>query len=269
MKIMTSKLVMLRWLVALAVAVMVSGCILPPPWMRELDPWALTNMTPDERPAEEIDWIEFEVEVSEHVKRVVVHNIAYANAKRSCNAWALGKGGSLAIGEGSTRHIRSDIDMNLSRKGAGFYVGKTLMPLNKYLPGYCDWRQNQSILSARFYLERESDIIKEDEWGGAVFSPTFILSNNCIDSEWLDATHISYCLSSAENEVIFPNVDNHCSKRLGAGEETKSNPLEARMANPVIVNGEYAYKKYINGRIRILVTPTVEKIKFVYNCNQN
>ena len=169
MKIMTSKLALLRWLVALAVAVMVSGCILPPPWMRELDPWALTNMTPDERPAEEIDWIEFEVEVSEHVKRVVVHNIAYANAKRSCNAWALGKGGSLAIGEGSTRHIRSDIDMNLSRKGAGFYVGKTLMPLNKYLPGYCDWRQNQSILSARFYLERESDIIKEDEWGGQFF----------------------------------------------------------------------------------------------------
>ena len=105
MKIMTSKLVLLRWLVGLAVAVMVSGCILPPPWMRELDPWALTNMTPDERPAEEIDWIEFEVEVSEHVKRVVVYGIVYNNGNRSCDSWALDKGGSLLLGEGSSKFI--------------------------------------------------------------------------------------------------------------------------------------------------------------------
>ena len=84
-----------------------------------------------------------------------------------------------------------------------------------------------------------------------------------------DRTHISHCLESKENEIVFTNVDNHCSKRLGAGGETRYNPLEARMANPIIVNGEYAYKKYINGRIRLLVTPTVKKIKFIYNCNQD
>ena len=265
---MTKKLALLRWLVGLAVAVMVSGCILPPPWMRELDPWALTNMTPDERPAEEIDWIEFEVEVSEHVKRVVVHNLPYANAKRSCNRWR-GIGGSLAIGEGSSRNIRSDLDMNLSRNGAGLYMGKMLVPRNKYLPGYCDWRPRSKILSAIFHLTGKSETIKEDEWGGGVFSPSLILYANCTDSYWYDKTHISYCLESKENEIVFTNVDNHCSKKLGAGGETRYDPLEARMANPIIVNGRYAYKKYINGRIRLLVTPTVERIKFIYNCNQD
>ena len=269
MKIITRKLALLRWVMALAVAVMVSGCILPPPWMRELDPWALTNMTPDERPAEEIDWIEFEVEVSEHVKRVEVRGVSYANAKRSCNRWDLGKGGSLAIGEGSTRHIWPKTDINISKNHAGFFAGSILMPRNKYLPGYCDWRPNSRILSTRFYLMGKNENPEKDEWGGGVFSPSLILYANCTDSYWYDRTHISHCLESKENEIVFTNVDNHCSKRLGAGGETRYNPLEARMANPIIVNGEYAYKKYINGRIRLLVTPTVEKIRFVYNCNQN
>ena len=170
MKIITRKLALLRWLVALAVAVMVSGCILPPPWMRELDPWALTNMTPDERPAEEIDWIEFEVEVSEHVKRVVVHNIAYANAKRSCNKWALGKGGSLYLGEGSTRHLMSDVDINLSKDYSDFYAGRQLMPRNKYFSGYCGWRPTTGIISARFHLIGNDEQRKEDEWGGSFFT---------------------------------------------------------------------------------------------------
>ena len=146
------KLALLRWLVGLAVVVMVSGCILPPPWMRELDPWALTNMTPDERPAEEIDWIELEVEVSEHVKRVVVHNLPYVNWKRSCNRWALGKGGSLAIGEGSTRRIRPEIEINFSKNDSGLYVSKQSIPLNKYLPGYCDWRPSRRMIWVKFYL---------------------------------------------------------------------------------------------------------------------
>ena len=127
MKIMTRKLALLRWLVGLVVAVMVSGCILPPPWMRELDPWALTNMTPDERPAEEIDWIEFEVEVSEHVKRVVVYGIVYNNGNRSCDSWALNKGGSLLLGEGSSKFIVPSVEISLYKNSRGLYVGSQLM----------------------------------------------------------------------------------------------------------------------------------------------
>ena len=265
MKIITRKLALLRWLGGLVVAVMVSGCILPPPWMRDLDPWALTNMTPDERPAEEIDWIEFEVEVSEHVKRVVVNNIPYANWKRSCNKWR-GIGGSLYIGEGSARDIRPKLDMNLSRRDAGFYIGKILVPRNKYLPGYCEWRPTSASLSASFYLVNKHEARKEDEWVGGVLSPYFILSESCTDSELLSRNRISYCLTDENNELVFTNVDNHCSKDLHVGGGSPYSPLYLRSAGPVIINGAYLYKRHVNTRLKILVTPIVKNIKFIYDC---
>ena len=263
MKIMTKKLALLRWLVGLVVAVMVSGCILPPPWMRELDPWALTNMTPDERPAEEIDWIEFEVEVSEHVKRVVVRGVTYANAKSSCNRWALGKGGSLYLGEGSTRHIWSETDINISKNDADFYAGRILMPRNKYLPGYCDWRPTAGMLSVAFYLLGKDELRKEDEWGGA-YSPIFILADDCTSGKWYDGDNIDGCLTDIENELAFPSVDRHCSKDLYAGGGSAYNPLYPRSTSPVIINGVYSNK---GSTLRVLVTPNVKKIRFIYECN--
>ena len=265
MKIMTIKLALLRWVMALAVAVMVSGCILPPPWMRELDPWALTNMTPDERPAEEIDWIEFEVEVSEHVKRVVVRGVTHANAKRSCNAWALGKGGSLYLGEGSVRHIRSEMDINLSKTNADFYAGKIQMPRNKYLPGYCDWRPTAGMLSVSFYLVDKDEPRKENEWGGGAFAPVLILADDCNNGKWYSGDNIHGCLTDIENELVFPNVDRHCSKDLYVGGGSDIYPLYPRSTSPVIINGVYSNKGY---RLKLLVTPTAKKVKFIYNCNE-
>ena len=105
--------------------------------------------------------------------------------------------------------------------------------------------------------------------GGAVFSPTFILSNNCIDSEWiyLDQYHISDCLTNKENTVVFPKSDHHCSKKMGVGRETRSIPLASRMSRLVVINGEHMRAKAKYGGISLLVAPTVKKIKFIYDCS--
>ena len=268
MKIMTSKLVLLRWLVGLAVAVMVSGCILPPPWMRELDPWALTNMTPDERPAEEINWIEFEVQVSEHVKRVVVYGIAYNNGNRSCDSWALDKGGSLLLGEGSSKFIVPSVEISLYKDSRGLYVGSQLMPLNEYLPGHCDWRPNSGVFSLIFHLQEKYESRKDKEWGGGVFSPSIIISDNCMDAKWAARDNFSYCLTNTNNEIVIPRTDNHCSKRLGAGRETDYTPLLPRVSRPIVVNNKHINAKTKRGEISILMMQTVQKIKFIYNCNE-
>ena len=267
MKKVANRLTLLRCIIMLPVVVIISGCILPPPWMREFDPWALTNMTPNERPTEDIGWLEIEVEVSPHVEKIVVHELSYQNKKRSCNEWAT-VGGELAIGGGKRRSVRSKAEIDLFKNNDGWYEGSHSTPRNKYYPGYCNWQPAGIVIDLRFYLLGRNGSRTEGKWGGGVFSPNLVLSDNCTDNEWHDKGYISYCLKSADSEIVIPNTDSHCSTKWGLySSGGRDIFLRPRHTDFVTIDGEYVHEKGEAHDIFIAVPLAVKKIKLVYDCS--